>query len=213
MNNIKDKTNGFAVSMFDAKTAGSTSVIQRSHAAILAIAAAVIVTGCVTNTATREMEGYELFVDSIRDYAMEPESPDGIIHAATATHEERQSKYEVVFVDAQYASYRCEDYEYTGGAHGNTNVHVGTLDRKTGKKLLLGDVFTKERQESLEAELEQKASDALAAKGQKLFDSDARGELLTDNFCLMEDGWHFVYSPYEIAPFAAGVVEVVIPRQ
>ncbi|WP_407450565.1 RsiV family protein [Fibrobacter sp.] len=26
-------------------------------------------------------------------------------------------------------------------------------------------------------------------------------------------GWHFVYSPYEIAPFAAGVIEVIIPRK
>lgn len=173
----------------------------------------MLLAGCATGPSECSMEDYEVFVDTIRDYAMEPESPDGLIHAATATVEERQSKYEVVFVDAQYASYRCEDWAYTGGAHGNTNVHVGTLDRKTGKKLLLGDVFPKDRQKSLEVELEQKAIDALAANGQQLFGPENRDELLTDNFCLMEDGWHFVYSPYEIAPFAAGVVEVVIPRQ
>lgn len=210
MNNIKDKTNGFAVSTLDAKPIERISAIRRRHAAIFAIVAAVIVTGCVSDTATYEMEDYEIFVDMIRDYAMEPESPDGIIHAATATTEERQSEYKVVFVDAQYASYRCEDWAYIGGAHGNTVVHVGTLDRQTGKKLVLGDVFPKDRQKSLEAELLQKASEALAAKGQQLFGPENRGELLTDNFCLMEDGWHFVYSPYEIAPFAAGVVDVVI---
>lgn len=181
-----------------------------SRLSLVAASFSMLLAGCATGPSECSMEDYEIFVDTIRDYAMEPESPDGLIHAATATVEERQSKYQVVFVDAQYASYRCEDWAYTGGAHGNTNVHVGTLDRKTGKKLLLGDVFPKERQESLEADLVQKASEALAAKGQKLFEPENRGDLLTDNICLMEDGWHFVYSPYEIAPFAAGVVEVVI---
>lgn len=180
---------------------------------LVAASFAMLLVGCATGPSECSMEGYEIFVDTIRDYAMEPESPDGLIHAATATVEERQSKYEVVFVDAQYASYWCVDWAYTGGAHGNTVVHVGTLDRKTGKKLLLGEVFPKERQRSLEAELQQKSSEALAAKGQKLFEPENRGDLLTDNFCLMEDGWHFVYSPYEIAPFAAGVVEVVISRE
>lgn len=173
---------------------------------------AAVLFGCATNKTTHKMEDYEIYVDTIRDYAMEPESPDGIIHAATATIEERQSKYEVVFVDARYVSYRCEDWAYTGGAHGSTVVHVGTLDRKTGKKLALGDVFPKERQKTLEAELQQKASEALAVNDHQLFEPRKHRELLTDNFCLMEDGWHFVYSPYEIAPFAAGVVDVVIPK-
>ena len=179
---------------------------------ILTFAVAALFAGCATDQSAGVTEDYEIFVDTIRDYAMEPESPLGTIHAATATNEERNSKYEVVFVDAQYASYRCEDWAYTGGAHGNTVVHVGTLDRETGKKLVLDDIFTKDRQKSLESELLQKAGEALAAKEQKLFGAENRGELLTDNFCLMEDGWHFVYSPYEIAPFAAGVVEVTIAR-
>lgn len=182
-------------------------------AMFLTSAIAVVLSGCDKDQSAPITEDYEIFVDTIRDYAREPESPDGTIHAATATVEERHSKYEVVFVNAQYASYWCVDWAYTGGAHGNTVVHVGTLDRKTGKKLALGDVFPTHRQKALEAELQQKSSEALAAKDQKLFEPENRGALLTDNFCLMEDGWHFVYSPYEIAPFAAGVVEVVIPRQ
>ena len=184
-----------------------------SRMLLLVASFAMLLSGCATGPSECFMEDYEIFVDTIRDYAMEPESPDGIIHSHTATVEERKSEYKVVFVNAQYASYWCDDWAYTGGAHGNTVVHVGTLDRKTGKKLLLDDVFPKECQKSLKKELEQKASKTLAAKGQQLFPHKTRDRLLTDNFCLMEDGWHFVYSPYEIAPFAAGVIEVIIPRK
>ena len=178
----------------------------------LVAAFAVVLSGCVTNLSERTMEDYEINVDMIRDYIMESNSPDDLLRSATATTEERQSKYNVVYLDAKCVSYRCDDWAYTGGAHGMTTVHVGTLDRKTGRKLALDDVFPKDGQGELARTLRGKATEALARKQQQLFDYVSDGELLTDNFCLMEDGWHFVYSPYDIAPFAAGVVEIVIPK-
>ena len=60
---------------------------------IVAASLAVIVSGCATNQTGCVTEDYEVFVDIIRDYAMEPESPDGIIHAATATIEENTNHW------------------------------------------------------------------------------------------------------------------------
>lgn len=168
----------------------------------------LMVTGCAAER--NELSRYELhsvFVDTVREYALMKESPDNPLHWETANHETWQSDYSVVFVDADYVSYRCEEYSYTGGAHGQTEVHVGTLDRKTGRQLVLDDAFPEEMRESLKAQLRTKALEALGEQP-ILFDG-----LLTDNFCLMEDGWHFVYSPYEIASYAAGVVEVVVPTR
>ena len=34
---------------------------------------------------------------------------------------------------------------------------------------------------------------------------------MTDNFALTKDGLKFVYNPYEIAPYAMGQQEIVIP--
>jgi hypothetical protein len=31
-----------------------------------------------------------------------------------------------------------------------------------------------------------------------------------DNFYIAKDGLHFVYNQYEVAPYAAGVIEIVI---
>ena len=129
------------------------------------IFAIALLVGCSSNN--QKSEDYEVFVDMIRDYAMEPESPDGIIHSRAATTEERKSEYKVVYVDAQFASYWCEDWTYTGGAHGNTIIHVGTLNRKTGKKLTLDDLLSKDQQNELAKDLRQKASELLAKKEQK----------------------------------------------
>ena len=166
----------------------------------------LMVAGCVSerNEIPRQ-ELYSVYVDTVRGHALMDDSPGNPLHWETATLEEWHSNYSVVFVDADFVSYRCEEYSYTGGAHGMLEVHVGTLDRKTGRKLVLDDAFPEEMRESLKAELRAKALEALGEQP-ILFDG-----LLTDNFCLMEDGWHFVYSPYEIASYAAGVVELVIP--
>ena len=34
---------------------------------------------------------------------------------------------------------------------------------------------------------------------------------ITENFYLDKDGIHFIYQPYEIAPFATGAVDVLVP--
>lgn len=169
---------------------------------------AALAVGCASNPKARLCEDWEIYVDMIRDYALEPESPDNALHSLTATVEDHESHYRVVFFNENIASYRCEDFAYTGGAHGMTWVNVGTLDRKTGKRLTLDDVFPKAEHKALEEELRRKAIEALGSKKSFIFDT-----MLTENFCLMEDGWHFVYSPYEIAPYSAGVVEVVIPKK
>lgn len=128
---------------------------------------AALAAGCIrTSTidppeAVPETANYRAFVERIREYALEPEEPNGLVHSATATTEDWESHYKVVYVNEHYASYWCDDYSYTGGAHGNTIVHVETIDRKTGKILVLDDIFPQDRQVALQEELRQKAAEAL----------------------------------------------------
>lgn len=163
--------------------------------------------GCSNNTCEELTMDYEVYVDTIRDYALMEDTPDNLLYFATATTEERASKYEVAFVDAMYVSYYCKEYSYVGGAHGTTTIYAGTISRKTGKKLELSDIFPKDKQAALHAELKNLVTQKLSPNNQILFDA-----LLTENFYLKEDGWHFVYNPYDIAAYAAGVTEVVIPK-
>lgn len=138
----------------------------------------------------------------IREANADPEYKIGFC----ATAEEHNVKKEMVYLDDDYLSYRVTEYWFTGGAHGNTAIAVGTLDRKTGRELTLADVFGKDGL----AALEKKLFDAVVAQiGKDKLQAKVKP---IENFYLAADGWHFVYNEYEVACYAEGVIEVVIPR-
>lgn len=129
-----------------------------------------IAAGCSNNTCEELTMDYEVYVDTIRDYALMEDTPDNLLYFATATTEERASKYEVAFVDAMYVSYYCKEYSYVGGAHGTTTIYAGTISRKTGKKLELSDIFPKDKQAALHAEfLEKSKSNSLFMLGDNYY--------------------------------------------
>ena len=92
----------------------------------------LMVTGCAAerNELSRQ-ELYSVYVDTVREYALMKESPDNPLHWETANHETWKSDYSVVFVDADYVSYRCEEYSYTGAHMDRRRFMSG---RWTGKR-------------------------------------------------------------------------------
>ena len=131
---------------------------------------------------------------------------------------DKSSKYEIICRDADKVSYRAIEYQYTGGAHGYTLVQVGTVDRKTGRKYKLADIVP----ESRHAELLRKVREDIALRhyGAKSYAAwRARKEiaffdepLLTENFYFDDQAIHFVYNQYEIACYADGIIEAIVPR-
>ncbi len=129
-----------------------------------------------------------------------------MVHPCSATDQEFKKEYKVAYADRQHLSFRCSEYAYTGGAHGNTQITVGTIDRKTGNILTLADVPAFADRDALKRRLH----DAVVAKiGKDALQGEVKPH---DNFCLSKDGWHFVFNAYEVASYAIGDVEVVIPR-
>ena len=124
------------------------------------------------------------------------------------TTREYNSRYEIVYADRErtFFSYRAESFSFTGGAHGETTVSVGTVDVKSGKKLDVARVIPADKR----AEALAKVKNAVIAKiGGK---DNLLGEVtLTENFYIAGDGLHFVFNEYEVASHAQGLVEVVIP--
>ncbi len=175
------------------------------RASVLCVALALVGCGVVEQDArTDERGAYVAYLQGI--IADAKESPDFFI-GKTLTDSEEQCRREMVYLDDRYLSYRIEEYWYRGGAHGSTTISVGTLDRETGRQLTLNDVFGKDGLAPLESELRQ----AVIAKiGEENIQSPVKP---IENFYLADDGWHFVYNQYEIACYACGAVEVVIPRQ
>ena len=105
------------------------------------------------------------------------------------------------------------DY-YEGGAHGINQRLVMNFDNATGKMLTLSDVFAPGYQQPLcdlltEALLEQtgaKDKKELKEKGY-LYQLDM---FAPENFVLGKDAVTFIYNPYEIAPYAMGLIELTI---
>ena len=80
------------------------------------------------------------------------------------------------------------------------------VDLETGKKIACNDVFTKGSEEALTVIIKR----IIAEKPQNFeyFDTEIKP---CDNFYFVSDGIIFVYNPYEIAPYFAGVIEIYVP--
>lgn len=177
----------------------------------------LLLAGCTTPNRDSGAEDRDRYIDFCRELATSPvperedsddfmSKPDWMVHPCSATDQEFKKDYKVVYADRQYLSFRCTEYAYTGGAHGNTQITVGTIDRKTGQILTLADVPAFANRDALKRRLH----DAIVAKIGK---DAVQGEVSPhDNFYLSKDGWHFVFNEDKVACHAVGDVEVVIPR-
>ena len=115
-----------------------------------------------------------------------------------------------------FASVTVSDYRFTGGAHGNTSYENFNADLKTGKLLSDADVFKdpaaakKKIADLVYAKLVKDYSDRIYSEGGDVKKSltDAGG---LDILRFTKNGLEFQSTPYQVGPYAAGVVKVAIP--
>jgi hypothetical protein len=106
------------------------------------------------------------------------------------------------------------DY-YEGGAHGINQLITLNFETKTGRQLTLADIFATGYEQPLKnillKALKEKTGcttmSALREKGY-LYSMDI---FPSENFILGDETITFVYNPYEIAPYAMGSTELIIP--
>ena len=165
--------------------------------------ASFVLSGCRTDNAngSEQLKGY---INSISHESIRQEPADMLVGSSMTT-EEYQSKYSVVFADEKYISFRAEEYSYTGGAHGSNKITVGTIDRKTGRRMCLEDFVSADKLPELTKILHAKVIKKLGGK------ENLQDEVLPiENFCVVKGGLKFVYNEYEVACYAAGAIEVVV---
>jgi len=117
---------------------------------------------------------------------------------------------------AGYVSIAFSEDTYAGGAHPNTLTTYITLDLTTGQPVTLDELLTADGRDTLTAIAErvfrQRRGLApgvpLDSAGFWFENSTFR---LNDNFALGTDGLLFTFNPYEIAPYALGPTEIVLP--
>jgi hypothetical protein len=104
---------------------------------------------------------------------------------------------------------------YTGGAHPNTRVDYRSYDPKNGRRYQLGDWLKKGYEAALQTAGEKafrKARDLSAEVdlNDAGFTFD-QGFQLNDNYAATPKGLLFYFNPYEIASYADGPTELIIP--
>lgn len=127
---------------------------------------------------------------------------------------EIEAKSDTLFSSERFVSVRLETYANTGGAHPNTATTLFTFDRQAGRTLHLADLVadTLAAQTLVEAAFRKKQGlkpdQGLETEGYFLRDGEF---FLPQNVAVGRNGLIFYYNPYEIAAYALGPIELVIP--
>ncbi|HHV72498.1 MAG TPA: DUF4163 domain-containing protein [Clostridia bacterium] len=117
------------------------------------------------------------------------------------------TEYEALINDNETMSISVTYYQYTGGAHGNYYKETVNLDLVNEKELLLKELFAESdiyKQVLTDAIIKQMNKDRDNLFPETLTDFKATDDL---KFCLTDEAIVFYFNPYEIAPYASGIVE------
>ena len=122
------------------------------------------------------------------------------------------SSVQVYFNSSKLLTLGFTDYAYTGGAHGMFGTRVESYDLETQRVLKLGDVLLPGYEEQVAKSLERAVRLKYNLKPKQSLDAILFEKEIqpNGNFGVTDKGIFFVYSPYEIAPYAAGEIELFV---
>lgn len=169
-----------------------------------------LLTGAFTGDPVTSFERLaEDFLDEYRTFLDEyPDGPGG-------WYDERH--LEVVYQDATLLTLRLDAGTYAGGAHGLATASYTVLDRNTGKAIAPAALLPQATRTAL-TPIGERAFRALKEipEGVPLRESDYFGDTdgtfhLSDDVGVTAAGLAFRYDPYEIAAYAYGETDLVLP--
>lgn len=122
---------------------------------------------------------------------------------------------QVIYHTYRYISFAYREFEYSGGAHGNTSYHYFTTDKESKKILTLTSLFNRTALEDLLPILEKYYLIERGFKiGTRLKDAGLFENKISKNpsSCYITDkGMGFIYNPYSIAPYSSGMIHIFVP--
>ncbi|MBP7633394.1 DUF3298 and DUF4163 domain-containing protein [Candidatus Ozemobacteraceae bacterium] len=123
---------------------------------------------------------------------------------------------EIRHADDELLSLWTLDSVFTGGAHPNSNFIYMVFSMKTGKPVELSSLIAKDKATELTAIAERHFRRVRELKSDETYEQagfqfERNAFALNTNFLVSKEGLAFCFNPYEIAPYAMGVTEMVIP--
>jgi hypothetical protein len=124
--------------------------------------------------------------------------------------------YTATFNQQCFLSFYYDEYTYTGGAHGNTTRRSNTFNLDTGRNVPLSAYFDDKINyvgQILNIIIEQAENNI--KQNQQIYFDDYKTLIKKyfnqNSYYLTPQGIVIYYGQYEIAPYATGIVEFVIP--
>jgi hypothetical protein len=120
----------------------------------------------------------------------------------------------VVMLNPKLLSLSMSVDAFTGGAHPNATIVMKIFNLQTNQAFKLEEIvsdvngLTKIAEGIFRQQLEIPADASLEEQG---FEFENNTFALNDNYMCSPEGLVFIYNTYEIAPYAAGSTEIVIP--
>lgn len=155
-------------------------------------------TGSIEETAVRYREN---LIDEYLTENGAPEEPSGVLTWEDNVSGAFTKPYK------NWLNYLLTYYSFRGGAHGIQTMSQVVFDRKSGEMLTQEDFFAPDYEEPLAALLRE----AVLASMQK--DAPELAELVemdlvvpNGNFSVGKEGFQWIYQPYEVGPYALGIV-------
>lgn len=136
--------------------------------------------------------------------------------AASTARWRLEKRMTVPWHDRRALSVRLEETSVTGGAHPLTTVELASFALATGARLALDDLIRPGALPALDSAAEGAFREArglapdasLEAAG---FTFPGGRFAVNDNVALAAEGLRFRFNPYEVAPYALGPTEIVVP--
>jgi len=188
--------------------------------------------GPASTLINRTLKKYMLTVGTNQDVPPKrPISPESAAEVLIASYqkERRESGRELPFQVAVKGSVllnkpgvlsvRMDAHLFFGGAHGLDPIKLFVFNSNTGSQLKLADIFVPKFATRLNSLINRafrrkhglSTMDQLDQPKGNFFGLSVKQLNYTNNFALSNDGMIFVYNEYEIAAYANGPTEILIP--
>lgn len=127
-------------------------------------------------------------------------------------------KFDAAIRHADEALFCLESIDsiFTGGAHPTSNITYQVFSMETGKPLKLSTLIAADKMGELAKVAEKHFRRIRELKPDQTYEQagfqfDQNRFALNENFLVSKDGLAFCFNQYEIAPYAMGTTELVIP--
>ncbi len=125
-----------------------------------------------------------------------------------------EDKINGIFTDSykDWHNYQLSYYNYRGGAHGIQTVSQLVFDKKTGEQVTENDLFTEGYEAPVAALMQAAVKASFEAESPELLELVEMEFIVPNgNFSVGPDGVLWYFQPYEVGPYALGIVSALVP--